>query len=130
MSDYMNFDDAGELLERLLAPAHPANRLDDPVAELEDRLDVEKRPGQRLRLPDPPALLQVLERRGREHDPVRASEALDELVELRVRGAARQPAVDRLGEQGACERRRIRVDDTHDVAAELLRRPPRRLAGA
>ena len=52
-----------ELLDRLLPAAHAADGLDHAVADREDRLDVEKRPGERLRLADAAALLQVLEGR-------------------------------------------------------------------
>ncbi len=47
----------------------------------------------------------------------------DELLDLLVGRPALEPAVDRLGEQRAGERRGLRVDDAHDVAAELLGRP-------
>ena len=60
-----------ELLERLLPSADPAERDDHAVVDGEDRLDVEQRPGERLGLADPPALLQVLERGDREDDAIR-----------------------------------------------------------
>jgi hypothetical protein len=45
-----------ELGDRLLPSTDAAHRLDDAVAYREDRLDVQERPGQRLRLADPAAL--------------------------------------------------------------------------
>ncbi len=115
-----------ELRERLLPAAHAADRLHDPVADLEDRLHVEQGAGERLRLADPAAALQVLERRAGEHDPVRASEALDELLDLLVGRPTGEPALDRLREEAQREGHRAGVDDAHVVSAEVGRRPPGR----
>src|SRR6185369_17302420 len=87
-----------ELLERLLPPTHASERDDHAVLDGEDRLHVEQRARERLRLADPPALLQVLERGDREDDAVRALEPLDQLRDLLVRRPVAEAPVDRLRE--------------------------------
>ena len=116
-----------ELGHRLLAAANPPDRLDHPVADREDRLDVEERPGECLGLADPPALLEVLERVDREHDAVLVLEPLDERLDGLVGRALLESAIDRLGEQRAGERRGLGVHDADEVAAQLLGGPHRGL---
>ena len=115
-------EQARELLEGLLPAAHATDRLDDAVAELEDRLHVQERAGECLGLADPPALLEVLERRSREHDAGGALEPRDELLHLLVRRAAGEPPIDRLREERAREGGAARVHDAHDPSAQLVRR--------
>ena len=56
---------------------------------------MEQRAGERLRLADPPALLQVLERADREDDRVVPLEAVDQLLELAVGRAPSEAPLDR-----------------------------------
>ena len=100
-----------ELLERLLAAAHLADRVDDAVVDRQDRLDVEQRAGERLGAADAAALLEVLERGDREDDAVLLLEPLDQRLDLLVGRAPREPALDREREQPDRERRGLGVDD-------------------
>ena len=114
-------EDAGELLERLLAAAHLADRVDDAVVDGQDRLDVEQRAGERLGAADATALLEVLERGDREDDAVLLLEPLDQRLDLLVGRAPREPALDREREQPDRERRGLGVDDADPVASDLAR---------
>ena len=116
-------EDASELLERLLATADLADRVDDAVVDGQDRLHVQQCSRERLRTADAAALLEVLERRDREDDAVLLLEPLDQHLDLLVGRTAGEPALDREREQPDRERRGLGVDDPDPVATDL-RRPP------
>src|SRR4029079_1229818 len=97
------------------------------LVEARVAVQVEHWADKRLRLADPPALLQVLESRDREDDAVRALEPLDQLRDLLVRRPVAEAPVDRLREHRDRERGRLRVDEPDAVVAELRRGALRRL---
>ena len=119
-----------ELLERLLAAAHLADRVDDAVVDGQDRLDVEQGAGERLGAADAAALLEVLERGDREDDAVLLLEPLDQRLDLLVGRAPREPALDREREEPDRERRGLGVDDVDPVASDLGGRGDGRLVRA
>ena len=112
-------EDAGELLERLLAAPHLADRMDHALVDRQDRLHVEQGAGERLGAADATALLEILERGDREDDAVLLLEPRDQRLDLLVGRAPREPALDREREEPDRERRSLGVDD-----AGSGRRPP------
>ncbi len=114
---------------RLLLAAYAGDGDDLPVLHAQYRPQVEERPGDRLRLPDATAALEVLERLHREEHVAVRVEALDQRRDLLIRGSAREPALDGVGEHRDRERCRLGVDDAHLVAADVLRRELRARKG-
>jgi len=107
------FEDAPELLHRLLITAHALQRHDLAGLDREDRLDVQEVARERRGLPDPSAFPQELERVDGEEETGVALEALDEGVDpprrsCRAPGAAARRSRAGRG-PGEKENRRIRI---------------------
>ena len=113
-----------ELLERLLAAAHLADRVDDAVVDGEDRLHVEQRARERLGAADATALLEVLERGDGEDDAVLLLEPLDQRLDLLVGRAARRAGAGSRARAAPTASDAVSVSTTLDLVAAHLARPP------
>src|SRR5687768_9496916 len=89
------FESRAELLKRLLAAADTLERNNLAFADRQDRLDVQQIAGEGRRATDATALGEELERIDREDQAGVAAEALYEPIDLLVRRASFEPALDR-----------------------------------
>src|SRR5204863_6425415 len=118
-----------ELGEGLPVTADALHRLDLSIADREDRLDLQQRPGERGRLADAAAALQELERVDGEQQTSFAPITVNERLDLLVARATLQPALDRERQHRDRGGGSLGVDRAH-TPIELARRRLRAREGA